>query len=531
MRHFLWKVIGLILILYIADLITMLALAKIRPELVVTEMEGRKVLTWTKTLGPVYYEVESVVTAGTEGRFIKRLRTFKNTLTVDAALTHKTYWRVITMRLSQRPLGFYSNWVNTNDYSTGAQDNVIASTKPSPIEKVSGNVGSKYPLLFWTPIEGAVYYELEFLDRIPENLSGIEPSPISIWSTRDVFKNGYIADLTWVNTDVLYWRVRGLDVYGLPLGVFSDVQQIFIQDTEQQPLKPFLTVTFNENGRTTPLYPVYAWIPIPGVFRYEVEVCNQPPENPNGIEPSRYRIWQGEGRGYDLYDEIPRNKAGTYYWRVRGLDEDGNAAGVYSDAGKFEVTLSEAVYSACFGDSITHGGGAISYSPSDWEYDFETYLNFPTINLGRSGDTADTMVGRFNTDVLPFRPRYLIILGGTNSIRGGTTGFEVVRELTQLRNMCEKQGIRPIFLTLPPINPDAIGRVFGEETSPYWREELDIVNHFVRQQKFYIDIEPFLSDGNGLLPERFAIDGLHPDIEGKKIIAAVINQNWFRVTR
>jgi len=423
----------------------------------------------------------------------------------------------------------YPNWISIGNSINGEENST--PLKPIIVDHVSDDSVSRNPLLLWTPIDGAIYYELEFLNELPENPNGTQLSQYSVWSTREIYKNGYIADLSWAKPGALFWRVRALDNRGLPLGVYSDARQVVVGNSKTDTLRPFLTVTFNLNGMATPLFPVYAWIPVPGAVRYEVEVCSQSPENPNGIKPSKSRIWCGEGTGYDLYDNTPRNKSGTYYWRVRGLDKDGNPVGVYSNAGKYEVDMTKPAYSACFGDSITHGGGAISYSPSDWEYDFETYLRFPTVNLGRSGDTINSMTERFKSDVLPFRPKYLIILGGTNSIRGGTSGFEVIRELTRLRNMCEKQDIRPIFLTLPPINPEAIERVFGEKTDPKWRGEMDIVNHFIRQQKYYIDIAPYLSDSEGNIPEYYAIDGLHPDISGKKMIARLINENWNRVTR
>ena len=63
-----------------------------------------------------------------------------------------------------------------------------------------------------------------------------------------------------------------------------------------------------------------------------------------------------------------------------------------------------------------HGGGAVSYSPGDWEYDYQSYLHFDTVNIGKSGDTSASMLKRFDQDVLPLHLRYLIIMGGTNSL-------------------------------------------------------------------------------------------------------------------
>jgi len=280
-----------------------------------------------------------------------------------------------------------------------------------------------------------------------------------------------------------------------------------------------------------PLYPVYSWIPITGAVKYEIEILDNPPENPNGLEPSLYRIGHGYAEGFDYYDVVPRNKPGIYYWRVRGLDTNGKPAGVYSDAKPFIVSLEAGRYSATFGDSITHGGGAVSYSPADTEYDYQTYLHFSAVNLGHSGDTSTDMVQRFNQDVLPFHPQFLIVMGGTNSLRGGTPAQEVIDDLNTIAELCQDNDIRPIFLTLPPINPDNINKVFQEQTSPLWRLNFTMVNDFIRKQPFFIDIAPALTNTSGVLPTELAIDGLHFDITGKQRMADVINSNWNRVTR
>jgi lysophospholipase L1-like esterase len=126
---------------------------------------------------------------------------------------------------------------------------------------------------------------------------------------------------------------------------------------------------------------------------------------------------------------------------------------------------------------------------------------------------------------------FLIIMGGSNSLRGGVPGSQVIKELSAIRDKCLVHGIRPIFLTLPPINPQAIRQVFNEETVPEWQKEFAVVNHFIRQQRYHIDLEPYFTDGNQTLPLRYATDGLHLDIEGKKLMAQIINANWASVTQ
>ena len=100
--------------------------------------------------------------------------------------------------------------------------------------------------------------------------------------------------------------------------------------------------------------------------------------------------------GFDYYDEKARISTNPFYWRVRGLSHDGSPIGVYSEAGIFTVNPTIPVTAATYGDSITHGGGSVSYSPADWEYSYQHYWEFSTINLGKSGDTSQAMVERFN---------------------------------------------------------------------------------------------------------------------------------------
>jgi len=388
------------------------------------------------------------------------------------------------------------------------------------------------PLLQWTVPPGSVYYEIEFLTAPAENPNGTAPSVYQFYTSREVYANGYSIDLSSYLGNCLYWRVRGLDFDGNPVGVFSDANIMYIDHNLSQILKPVSNTGYKNAHMPMPQYPVYSWIPIYGAKCYEVELTVAPPENPNSILPSRYQIRSQIAKGcYDCYDEEALSTPGTYYWRVRGLDEFGEPVGVYSDAEEFSVLLEAGSYAATFGDSITHGGGAISYSPANVEYSFQTYLSFPNINLGKSGDTSETMLNRFDDDVLPYQPKYLIIMGGTNSLRGGAPADQVIGELAAISDKCIINGIRPIFLTLPPINPDAIKRAFNEDTVPNWQEEFAVVNDFIREQEYCIDIEPYFPDENENLPSNYAIDGIHLDIEGKKLMAQIINANWARVTQ
>lgn len=387
------------------------------------------------------------------------------------------------------------------------------------------------PVLRWTPVADAVHYELELWTQPPEE-AGPEEGPFL--RTRQVFQAAYHADFSVLDEgQTFYWRVRALDLEGQAISRFSPGQRLEVDPRHQEPLRPQLNADFNADGMASLLYPVYTWVMIPGAAGYEVELLSAPPEEELGVAPSQHRIWsQRVGAVIDCYDEQPRSTPGVYYWRVRGLDEHGGPVGVWSEAGRFLVDpAGDGWYSASFGDSIVHGGGSVSFSPADREYDFQYYLHFPHVNLGRSGDTSETMLERFDRDVLPYQPKYLLILGGTNSLRGGVSAEQVIGELEAIGEKCRANGIRPIFLTLPSINPGAIEHVFEEGTAENWRAAFSKVNQFLRRQPYCIDLEPHFIDADGVLQGKMAVDGLHPGLEGKRLMAQIIERHWVRVTR
>lgn len=405
------------------------------------------------------------------------------------------------------------------------------ANKPMPTVHFSRQVqASIKPILTWTKVEGTVSYELELLTKPPENSDKPGRSPNRFFSTNKIYVNGFNADLSVsFKGESFYWRVRGLDINNKPISLFSDAEKVYVDRQQDVIQKPVPTSVFNQSNGATLLYPVYAWIPINGAEKYEVEILDDLPENPNGIHPSIHRIDSAMAVGFDYYDTKPRISKNSFYWRVRGLDQNENPVGVYSDAGKFSVNPSQHVVVATYGDSITHGGGSISYSPADWEYSYQYYLDFPSLNLGKSGDTATTMVERFEQDVLPFQPEYLIILAGTNSLRRGVPAENVIADLEILKEKCLVSNIRPVFLTLPPINPNNIKKAFDQSTVSDWQEQMRLVNNFIQTQ-VHIDVAREMKYTNGILPSKLAVDGLHLDVEGKKKIAAAVNANWGHIT-
>lgn len=368
--------------------------------------------------------------------------------------------------------------------------------------------------LSWKPDYDAVKYDVTFSRQDQGKMAGT-------WKT-----TAYMSDMLlpesgqFKDLQGLYWQEKPLDFDGYPIDAESDPRPLESSVTPVSRNAPLPRQDRSGERGGALLYPVYSYIGNPGASSYEIEVLSAYPENTEGTAHSIYRIGGGDFLYTDFYDDTPR--FGTWYWRVRGKDEEGNPVGQWSLPPKRQFST-EGYTIGLYGDSITHGGGRMSYGPNDLEYSYGHYLDFDTINLGDSGNTSHDMVERFDRDVLPFHLKYLLILGGSNSLRGGVPAEEVIRDLQEIQQKCRDHGIVPILLTLPPINPSSIDKVFHEPTAEGWEEAFRKVNAFIRTQPHIDTAAAFLYDN--LMPEYLALDGLHGDVEAKKRMADMINRH------
>lgn len=363
-------------------------------------------------------------------------------------------------------------------------------------------------LLRWAPYNGAVRYEVRILVRTAEGRM-VEQQKLS-----RVYTTGVHIPLTGLlPQDDLYWTVQPLGYDGTPIAAASAPQPV--REALADPPAPILTAEYDKMAYA-PLYPVYSWIPLSGQTHHEVEVYRRAAD---GRDVFLHTLQAGE---QDVYDDAPFTVPGHYVYRVRGVTTAGTPISDWSAGGTFDVVPHTPI--AAIGDSITHGGGAITLPPSYTLYDWETYCTVPVKNLGHSGDTTADMLARFDRDVLPFAPRVLIIMGGVNDYRSGVYGAQTVRNLTALGEKCRAHGITPIFLTVTPIRPAWMTKRMTIMTPPSdWMDHRDYINDWVRQQEFSIDVSSMLADANGELEAAYTTDGLHPDYMGKKHIGQTVD--------
>ena len=518
-------VLGCIFLIEKTDL---LGLRKIDIAAEVREVNDTSTLVWERLPYPCYYRIDTYIkTTGT--------------ITGESIYEHvKTEFTTTpSYPISSAPIPFYYRITAYGMFgAVTAPSTAIAAPyfmAKSPISishYTEDHPASLMPFLLWHSMPNAVLYEVEILSAPPAQEGGTALSPQNhLTSTRSVFTNGWQADLRAYRSDKkLYWRVRALGLKHEPLGEFSEAQPLYLDESAEIPNHPIPNTFDQVTNFRQPLYPVYQWIPLNGVTHYEVELLTEPPAQPNGTLADPQRAWaQTINDTNSIYDEYARPYAGVYYWRVRGIDNENTTVGTWSDLASFTVdSLDDRhVYAVALGDSITHGGGAISSSPAFLEYSYTTYLTFDCINLGRSGDTAHSTLERFEQDVVPLHPANVLIMTGSNSLRAiGVTAQDIIDDLDELQKKCLAHNMRPIFLTLLPLNPERITLAFHSETDRSWYWKLQVVNTWIRTQAFYVDIEPYFYDTQKhILNPLLSTDGLHPDIDGKRMMAEAINEH------
>gem|GEM_PF-3200434 len=298
-------------------------------------------------------------------------------------------------------------------------------------------------------------------------------------------------------------------------------EDVKIVSAELNPTRPLTTTEFDKMS-FSPLYIVYSWIPTKDADHYEIQLIKD-----DKVVREFMTEYHPQDDNFDFYDPEPVVENGEYYWRVRGLNVNNEPITAWSEHkdGNSFLVRKPARFCAV-GDSITHGGGSISVPPSNVMYNWENYCSLPVKNLGKSGDTTEQILLRFDEDVLPFKPEVLIIMAGVNDFRGNILGWHSVTNLKMIREKCEMNNIIPVFVTPTPINSRVIRKVkFVENPPPDWEKHFNYICDWVREQEHHIDIAEYFMDEDGDLRADLSTDGLHPDAEGKQIIGKAVD-DW-----
>lgn len=184
----------------------------------------------------------------------------------------------------------------------------------------------------------------------------------------------------------------------------------------------------------------------------------------------------------------------------------------YEKANKTAPMGAKAVF---MGNSITEGWAA--NSP-----DFFIENNY--IGRGISGQVTSQMLVRFRNDVVALQPRTVVILAGTNDIARNNGYITLQNILGNIISMCEiakEHGIKVILCSVLP----AYEYLWFPEVKP--AGEIVKLNGMLKEYAMkenitYVDFHAAMRDEKDGLPKKYASDGVHPTMEGYKLMEKII---------
>ena len=184
-------------------------------------------------------------------------------------------------------------------------------------------LSDQFPILSWTSIAGANQYGVELLSAAPDNPDGNSPSLYRLGF-------GLTSDRTWtgdtrgLGAGTFYYRVIAKDGLGY-IGSYSSA------DSFTLPKPTMEQITWNDET-----HPVFRWTAVNGANKYNIELLNDLPENPNGTASSVYRLGVGTTAELNWPGSTIGLNGRRYYVRTIATNDNGLLGG-YSDTASFDV--------------------------------------------------------------------------------------------------------------------------------------------------------------------------------------------------
>ncbi len=184
----------------------------------------------------------------------------------------------------------------------------------------------------------------------------------------------------------------------------------------------------------------------------------------------------------------------------------------YAEANKSVKTPSKVVF---MGNSITDG-----WYPADKAF----FDDNGFIGRGIGGQTTAEMLVRFRADVINLQPKAVVILAGTNDIARNIGYISLENIMGNIISMCELAKLHNIDAILCSVLP-----VYEYK----WRPGLEPAGKIIKLNQMikeyaeknnlaYVDYHSKMKDDKDGLPENLSKDGVHPTLEGYKIMEEIV---------
>ncbi|MBR5385222.1 MAG: SGNH/GDSL hydrolase family protein [Bacteroidales bacterium] len=171
-----------------------------------------------------------------------------------------------------------------------------------------------------------------------------------------------------------------------------------------------------------------------------------------------------------------------------------------------------------YGDSITHNWPG-------FDPDFFTEHNF--VGRGIGGQTSLRALTRFRKDVIELHPEYVAIMFGVNDIAENRSNIQlenVYGNLVSVVELARANGIKPLICSVTPADTICWRPLLG---NPHRSIEAlnGMLSRYANENGIpYVDYWSVLNNGKGGFIEGHSSDGLHPNLDGYRLMEPVLLQ-------
>jgi hypothetical protein len=243
---------------------------------------------WQTVEGAAYFKVE-LSTSPTFVAVEASFDTYNTRFTPVSTITHGVhYWRVSGVDADGH--------VGTPSPSRSFTKGIPAPALVSPYD---AHPNIHIPTFEWQAVEGATYYRLEL---------STSPTFVAVEASFDTY-NTRLTPVSTITHGLHYWRVSGVDAdghVGTPSASWS-----FTKTIEGPVLvSPGVNATIDT--------PTLEWQAVDGAAYYKVELSTSSTFVPVDLTLTTYNL---------RITPVTALALNTYYWRVSGVDADGNVGG------------------------------------------------------------------------------------------------------------------------------------------------------------------------------------------------------------
>ncbi|MEY3921231.1 MAG: hypothetical protein RL634_992 [Bacteroidota bacterium] len=154
----------------------------------------------------------------------------------------------------------------------------------------------------------------------------------------------------------------------------------------------------------------------------------------------------------------------------------------------------------------------------------EFFAGKPYYDRGISGQTTPQMLLRFYDDVLALNPDVLVLKCGINDIAQNTGPYDPAKTINNIKAIAQLARINKIKVILCSVLPanDFKWRPGLEPADKVIALNAAIKQFADEQDYFYLDLYSSVVDENKGMKKEYASDGVHPTVEGYKVLEPLV---------